>query len=150
GWRVRQRSARLVADRHRGCGSVPAPDQHGTVLIHSELLGLDDLSFKVFEIVLVEVEAALQRPIRHPPVAPQQVKHLGQELVKRHACLLPLGEGFITGRGAITRRWGPFGATVWAQGAQRPSPPALSRREGPYGAGAAGHGPVVCWSGLAS
>src|SRR5215467_14230277 len=105
---VRQWGALLVTDERRGHRRIPGPDQHSASLVHGELFGLDDFSFEVFEVVLVEVEAALERPIRHPPVAPQQVKHPGQDLVKRHACLLPLG------------------------------------------AGAAGHGPVVCWSGLAS
>src|SRR5439155_23792857 len=55
-----------------------------------------------FEVVLVEVEAALERPIRHPPFAPQQFKHLGQDLVKRHArpsIAVCLGEHVDTVRG---------------------------------------------------
>src|SRR5262249_5228620 len=44
----------------------------------------DDFSLQVFKVVLVEVKATLERPIRHPPIAPQQVQHLGQDLVKRH------------------------------------------------------------------
>ena len=37
-----------------------------------------------FEVLLVEVEAALERPIRYSSFVPEQLKDLGQDLVKGH------------------------------------------------------------------
>ena len=63
---------------------VPSPDQDSALLVTGQLFGRDDFVFQVFEVVVVQVEPAFEGPVRHPPLTPEQVKHLGQELIKGH------------------------------------------------------------------
>jgi hypothetical protein len=83
--RVGELGALLVADRRRGCCRSPTPDQHDTILVNRELFGLDDFGLQVFEVLLVQIDASPDSPVRYPPVVPEQFKHLGQDLVERHA-----------------------------------------------------------------
>ena len=63
---------------------APSPDQDSALLVTGQLFGRDDFVFQVFEVVVVQVEAAFEGPVRHPPLTPEQVKHLGQEFIKGH------------------------------------------------------------------
>jgi hypothetical protein len=58
--------------------------QHTSILIDSELFGLDNFRLQVFEVLLIQVKAALQGSVRHSPITPKQFQHLGQGLIKRH------------------------------------------------------------------
>ncbi len=66
----------------RDCSA--SPDQHFTVLIDGEPFCIDDFSFQILEVRVIEVEPSLEGPVREPLVALQQFEDLGQELVKRH------------------------------------------------------------------
>src|SRR5438132_9529421 len=63
---------------------APSPDQDSALLITGQLFGHDDFVFQVFEVIVVQVEPTLEGSVRHPPLTLEQVKHLGQELVKGH------------------------------------------------------------------
>ena len=58
--------------------------QHSPILIDSELFGLENFRLQVFEILFIQVKAALQGSLRHSPITPKQFQHLGQGLIKRH------------------------------------------------------------------
>src|SRR5262245_38526000 len=60
------------------------PHEHSTVFIDSESLGLNKFSLQVLDILVVQVKAALERSVGHPILAPEQVEHLRQDLVKCH------------------------------------------------------------------
>ena len=60
----------MVAGWRCGQRSVTSPDQHGAIFIHCKLFGPDDFGFQVFQVVLVEVEAAFECPVGHPPFTP--------------------------------------------------------------------------------
>jgi hypothetical protein len=46
----------LVPRRHRHGCRTSSPDQDGSPLIDSHLLGLDELGLEIFEVVIVQVE----------------------------------------------------------------------------------------------
>jgi hypothetical protein len=77
-------------DAHGSCGgrwgiaSATRPNQNFAVFVHGETLGLDDLHFQVFEVVIIEREAALQGAIGDAPLAPGKVEDLGEDLVEYH------------------------------------------------------------------
>jgi hypothetical protein len=52
------------------------PDQHVTVLVDGDALGLDELGFQVLQVLVVEIEAAFERTIGDPPLALEQLEHL--------------------------------------------------------------------------
>jgi hypothetical protein len=64
--------------------SSPSPDQHLAPFINGQPLGLDDLGLELLEIILVEVESSLERPIGCPPLPLEYIEHLRQDLVKCH------------------------------------------------------------------
>jgi hypothetical protein len=46
----------------RPCGT--GPYQHGAILIHGTLLDLNEFHLQVVEVRVIEVELALERPVR--------------------------------------------------------------------------------------
>jgi hypothetical protein len=60
------------------------PDQHSTVLIDGEPFRIDDFSFQIVEICVIEIESTLESTVRQPLLTLQQLKDLGQECIKRH------------------------------------------------------------------
>ena len=49
---------------------IPVPaDQHSTLLVDGNLLGLDELDFEVLQILIVEVEETFKRSIGYAPLA---------------------------------------------------------------------------------
>src|SRR5215813_8555923 len=60
------------------------PHQDGAVLVDRQPSGLDDLFLEVRDVVVVEVELALERSVGHPPLAPQQFEHLLDHRRKLH------------------------------------------------------------------
>ena len=92
---VGQRRAFRRADRRwRG---VSGPDQDGVVLVGSQLLGLDDLDLEVFQVLLIQAEPPPQGAVGHPALATQYLHHLGQHLLKCHACPLTPDTSSIPG-----------------------------------------------------
>ena len=75
----------------------PSPDQHGAILIAGQSLGLDDLDLEVLKVGVVEVKTSLQRPIRYPSLALQQVEHLGKYLIECHTLYSTGSQGVISG-----------------------------------------------------
>ena len=55
-----------------------------------QVLGLDDLDLEVFQVLFIQAEAPLQGAVGYPALASQDLHHLGQHLLKRHACPLYL------------------------------------------------------------
>jgi hypothetical protein len=66
----------------RDCSA--SPDQHFTVLIDGEPFRIDDFSFQIVEVRVIEIESALEGTVRQPLLTLQQLKDLGQEFIKRH------------------------------------------------------------------
>ena len=60
------------------------PDQHGPLFIHREPLALNEFGLHVLQIVVIEVELALERTIRHPLPLTEHVNHLIEDGVKVH------------------------------------------------------------------
>jgi hypothetical protein len=61
-----------------------APDQHNTIFVNREALCLDNLSFEILKIFIVQVEAPFQSSIRDSPLTLQQVEHVSQHLIECH------------------------------------------------------------------
>jgi hypothetical protein len=76
-WQALQRAGR----RWRG---VSSPDQDGVIFVNSQWLGLDDLDLEVFQVVLIQTKTPPQSAVGYPALAPQELQHLGQHLLKRH------------------------------------------------------------------
>ena len=53
----------------RCCASATSPDGPLPVPIHSQFLHLAAFNLEALEIVVTEVEAALERPVGHPTLA---------------------------------------------------------------------------------
>jgi hypothetical protein len=64
--------------------SLSRPDQHSAVFIDCYPFGIDEVCLEIFDVLVVQCEAALQHTIRHPPLALQQLPHLDQGLLKGH------------------------------------------------------------------
>jgi hypothetical protein len=47
-------------------------------------MDLDDFGLQISEVRVVEVELALEGPIRHPATAPEQLDDMVQDLIERH------------------------------------------------------------------
>jgi hypothetical protein len=60
------------------------PHQDSTPLIDRELFGLDDFVLEGLEMIVVQPEPDLDRPIGEPSLALQQIEYLCEDLVKRH------------------------------------------------------------------
>ena len=60
------------------------PDQDSTVLIDGEPLALDEFVLEILQIVVVEVELALERAIGHAPTALEHGDRLVEDLLKGH------------------------------------------------------------------
>ena len=83
--RVRERGALVVAIGSPVlCAAVARPDQHLAVLVGGHALRVDELGLQVFQVVVVELEPALERPVGYAPLALQQLVHLCQDLLERH------------------------------------------------------------------
>jgi hypothetical protein len=54
------------------------PDQHGAVPINSLLMDLDDFGLQIGEVRVVEVELALEGPIRHTATAMAHLDDMAQ------------------------------------------------------------------------
>src|SRR5262245_3375114 len=93
------------------------PHKHSTVFIDSEALGLNKFSFQVLDILVVQVKAALERSVGHPILAPEQIEHLRQDLVKCHnqfsLCVMLWDRAVpLTGDGSVlSHRLKPEGKT---------------------------------------
>ncbi len=70
----------------RGGIGFANPDQHPAVLIHGDALGVDEFIRQGGECLVVELEAELQGPVRHPPLPLEEVTDLGQEGIEVHHC----------------------------------------------------------------
>src|SRR5262249_9178064 len=64
--------------------SLPGPHQYIAILINGQPLGLDDLGLHIFEKLVIEIEFALQRPIRYSPLALEPGKRLRYYFEKLH------------------------------------------------------------------
>ena len=53
-------------------------------------LGIDEFCFEVFQIGVVQVKLALERPIRHPPLALKPRAYLFHNLRKLHLTICSL------------------------------------------------------------
>ncbi len=58
--------------------------QHGSIFIHREPLALNEFGLHVLQIVVIEVELALERPIRHALTLTEHSNHLIEDGVKVH------------------------------------------------------------------
>ena len=70
-----------------GRGGVAGPHQDSALLIDRKLFGLDDFVLEGLEMVVVQPEPDLDRPIGEPPLALQQIEYLCEDLIKGHGHL---------------------------------------------------------------
>ena len=68
----------------RGHVRPARPDQHCPIFIHRESLALNEFGLQVLQIVVIQVELALEGSIRQAPAALQEGKRLIEELLKGH------------------------------------------------------------------
>jgi hypothetical protein len=68
----------------RGCGSVPNPDQYGTVLIGGEPLALDQFHLHIVQRLVIELELALEQTVRHATALAQKDNDLIHDRDKVH------------------------------------------------------------------
>ena len=69
------------------CGASSArtrPDQHAAVLIDREPLALDEFVLQVFQMLVIELELALEGAIGHAPPALEHGNRLVEDLLKGH------------------------------------------------------------------
>src|SRR5262245_42390920 len=76
---------RYVGDRWRWGRGTASPDQHGVVLVHRDLVYLDEFELEVLDIRLVQVELAFERPIRDAALTLEQSHRLIQDLLECHS-----------------------------------------------------------------
>src|SRR4029453_9386319 len=85
---VGKRGTLLRPQGYRGKGQrqrrVSEPDQDSPLLIRCQSLGIDEFFLEVFQVVIVQVKPPLERPVREPLLALEQLAYLGEEFVKRH------------------------------------------------------------------
>src|SRR5262249_28271980 len=62
------------------------PHQHFPIFIHSEPLALNEFGLQVLQIVVIQVELALEGSIRQAPAALQEGNRLIKEFLKGHHC----------------------------------------------------------------
>ena len=74
----------LCLDGRRWRPRCPSPDQDVPSLVAGKFLCFDEFGFEVFEVLIIEVEASFEGPIRDAPLALEHVNHTGQDFVKRH------------------------------------------------------------------
>jgi hypothetical protein len=58
------------------CASVSRPHEHGARLVDRNLMHLNELRLERVQRLVIEVELHPQRPIGHPPAAPEHLDHL--------------------------------------------------------------------------
>jgi hypothetical protein len=63
---------------------LTCPDQHGALLLNGTLVHLNDFHLQVVEVRVIEVELALERPVRDAASLAEQREHLIQHSVKVH------------------------------------------------------------------
>ena len=87
-WRVRgARRCPWLGSRWGGARRhvrAARPDQHCPIFIHSEPLALNEFGLQVLQIVVIQVELALERAIRQAPTALQEGNRLIEEFLKGH------------------------------------------------------------------
>jgi hypothetical protein len=66
------------------CLGVTRPDEDPATLIHSQLLGMDDVFLEVFQLLIIQVKSPFERPIGHSPLALDKCEDLLQHLIKVH------------------------------------------------------------------
>ena len=80
----------LGLHRRGGCGGgrrqrgIARPDQHCPLFINGEPLALNEFGLQVLQIVVIDVELALEGSIRQAPAALQQGNRLVKEFLKGH------------------------------------------------------------------
>src|SRR5262249_4082513 len=72
---------RLGGDARRG---LTCPDQHGALLIPGTLLDLNDFHLQVVEVRVIEIELALERPVRDTASLAEPGKNLIQHRAQVH------------------------------------------------------------------
>src|SRR5215471_6130071 len=74
--------------RLRGCFdgpcACPRPHQDSALLVRSYTLGIDQFFFEDIQILVIQIEAHLQRSIRHSSLAFEERHDLVEHVVKRH------------------------------------------------------------------
>ncbi len=55
------------------------------MLITRQPFGLDDFVLESLDVVVVKVESYPERPIGYPTLALEEIDHLCQDLIERHA-----------------------------------------------------------------
>ena len=68
-----------------GGGRVARPDEDPAVLIHRDASCLDEFRFQIVEVVVVEIELALEGTIREALILLEPVNNLCQDLFEGHS-----------------------------------------------------------------
>src|SRR5882724_4861962 len=75
---------RLLLAGRRRCRWSPGPDQDFVLLVDGHPLGVNEFGLEILQVLVVEVEAAFERPIGDPSLALEQIAGLGEDLVECH------------------------------------------------------------------
>src|SRR5712692_419800 len=67
------------------CRGVARPDQNAAFFIRRQLLGIDEVFFQVFQLVVIHPETPLEHPIRQALLPLQEIKYLRQDRLIVHA-----------------------------------------------------------------
>src|SRR5215470_14347323 len=62
----------------------PNPHQHFAVFVNGDTFGVDQIRFKVLDVLIIDTEAAFEHSIGYPPLALQQLSHLRQGFLEGH------------------------------------------------------------------
>src|SRR5262245_1757995 len=67
------------------CQRYRSRPKHLAILVYGHALGFNEFGFEILDILVVEGEPALECPIGHASLAPEQLAYLGQDFIKCHA-----------------------------------------------------------------
>ena len=104
GGRVGERGRGLHGFRGGGRCGLTHPDQHRALLIDGTLVDLNDFHLQVIEVRVIEVELALERPVRDAAALAEQRQDLVQHSVKVHDRLSTYLSGSTQ---TASEPWGP-------------------------------------------
>src|SRR5262245_5670557 len=134
GGRIGEGGARKGTGVWRGFVSS-GPHQHLAVLIGGDAPREYDFGSEIFEVIVVEIEAALERPVGDPALTLEKFEDLGQQLLERHRAWLPLAADRVGrplhGRAESVRC--PLSVVEEAAGGLNPSAGPRSDRPSPGG-----------------